>query len=187
MTNFDNEMRELRDIVRMLNPTGKNGFEGLMAAVLTDIAKISFGLAKSGPQGGKDGQSALNSGAISFEGKLYDEQVSKNEVLSKIAEVAASDGGDADLWILGSTGTVSTQDVKLVSALGEKLAIMTLILDWSIVGLPSFATLLAMAPETTGSFLWSRTGVNEQRHFSKARFRSASSTVRRPSASSMPP
>lgn len=162
MTNFDSQVSELRDIVRKLAATGENGFEGLMAAVLTDITKTSFGLAKSGSQRGKDGQSVLNAGVTSFEGKLYKGRVPKNEVLSKIAEIAADDDGEADLWILGSTGTVSTQDVNTVAALGERLAIMTLILDWAKVGLPAFATLLAMAPATAASFLAPRTGVTEQ-------------------------
>jgi hypothetical protein len=60
---------DLRATVRKLKPTGPDGFEGLMAAVLTDLPKRSFALASSGSQRGKDGQSALDDGAISFEGK----------------------------------------------------------------------------------------------------------------------
>ena len=54
MTTVDNQFDDLRDLVRKLDPTGPDGFEGLMAAVLTDITKTSFGLANSGSQRGKE-------------------------------------------------------------------------------------------------------------------------------------
>jgi len=162
MTTADNQFDDLRDLVRQLKSTGPDGFEGLMAAVLTDITKTSFGLANSGSQRGKDGQSVLNDGAISFEGKLYDETVPKNEILTKIAEIAADDDGAADLWILGSTGTVATQVVNTANALGKKFAVGVLIADWSTVGLPTLATILAMAPAVTAKFIAGKIGASEQ-------------------------
>ncbi|WP_316176349.1 hypothetical protein [Bradyrhizobium sp. SZCCHNRI1073] len=80
MTTIDN----LRDTLRKLKPTGPDGFEGLMAAVLTDITKRTFALASSGSQRGKDGQSVLDEGAIAFEGKLYEDAVAKDQMLSKM-------------------------------------------------------------------------------------------------------
>ena len=50
-----------------------DGFEGLMAAVLSDLTKRSFALASAGSQHGKDGQSALDGGTIVFEAKRYDD------------------------------------------------------------------------------------------------------------------
>ncbi|PKQ07117.1 MAG: hypothetical protein CVT72_04380, partial [Alphaproteobacteria bacterium HGW-Alphaproteobacteria-11] len=152
---------ELRDIVRKLDATGDEGFEGLLAVVLTDVTKTSFSLAKSGSQRGKDGQSTFDPGTISFEGKRYDETVPKNEVLSKIAEIAADDKGHTDLWILGSTGTIRTQDIEAITALGERLAIGTLILDWSATGLTGLGTLLAMAPDRSATFIADKTKVPE--------------------------
>jgi hypothetical protein len=49
----------------------------------------------------------------------------------------------------------------MIKALGERVAIGTLILDWSTTGLPPFAALLGMAPAATASFLASRTGTAE--------------------------
>ena len=167
MTNVDKQFDDLRDLVRKLDPTGPDGFEGLMAAVLTDITKTSFGMANAGSQRGKDGQSILNDGAISFEGKLYDETVPKNEILTKIAEMAADDDGAADLWILGSTGTVATQVVNTANALGKKFAVAILIADWSTVALPTLATILAMAPAVTAKFIAGKTGVSEQKILDK--------------------
>src|ERR1700733_1037489 len=129
MTNSANHLNELRDIVRKLKPTGPDGFEGLLAVVLTEITKTSFGLAHAGSQHGKDGQSILNDNSISFEGKLYDDDVPKNEILSKIAEIAADDDGAADLWVLGSTGPVATQVVNTVNALGRRISVATLVAD----------------------------------------------------------
>src|SRR6202035_3343219 len=142
--NRNSQIGELREIVRRLNPTGDDGFEGLMAMVLTDVTKTTFSLAKSGSQQGRDGQSALNSGAIIFEAKLYDAQVPKNEIVSKIAEIAVNDDGDADLWIVGSTGTIRSQDVTTIEGVGKTLGIGTLILDWPDTGLAPFAALLGM-------------------------------------------
>jgi hypothetical protein len=42
MSELASEIEELRDLIRKLEPTGEDGFEGLMARVLTDITKTSF-------------------------------------------------------------------------------------------------------------------------------------------------
>jgi hypothetical protein len=89
-------MDDLRTTVRKLKPTGPDGFEGLMAAVLTDLTKRTFALASSGSQRGKDGQSALD-GAIAFEGKLYEDAVAKDQILAKIAEIAGDEDGETGL------------------------------------------------------------------------------------------
>ena len=52
----DGEIDELRAFVRRLPPTGPDGFEGLLAAVLTSLLKVAFVLAKSGSQQGRDGE-----------------------------------------------------------------------------------------------------------------------------------
>jgi hypothetical protein len=41
MTNVDKQFDDLRDLVRKLDPTGPDGFEGLMAAMLTDNIRTS--------------------------------------------------------------------------------------------------------------------------------------------------
>jgi hypothetical protein len=147
------ELDELRDIVRNIDAVGENGFEGLMAVALTEITSTVFNLAKSGSQHGKDGSSALNAGSLAFEGKRYDRAVPKNEVLSKIAEIAGNDQGNVDLWILGATAPVSIQDISAIEAVGSRLAVGTLILDWPAIALPPLATLLAMATGPTAAFL----------------------------------
>jgi hypothetical protein len=105
-------INDLRDAVRKLKPTGPDGFEGLIAAVLTDLTKRTFELASSGSQRGKDGQSSVDGGAISFEGKLYEDAVARDQILSKIAEIAGDEEGQTELRILASTSPVSTQHIN---------------------------------------------------------------------------
>ncbi|SFK19167.1 hypothetical protein [Bradyrhizobium sp. Gha] len=144
---------DLRETVRKLDATGPNGFEGLMAAVLTELTGRTFALASSGSQRGKDGQSVLDDGAISFEGKLYEDAVAKDQILSKIAEIAADEEGQTELWILASTGPISVQHINTAQKAGKKLGIAVKVLSWPATGLSELAALLAMAPVTSADFL----------------------------------
>ena len=132
-----------------------------MAAVLTDLTKRTFALASSGSQRGKDGQSALDDGAISFEGKLYEDAVAKDQILSKIAEVAIDEEGQTELWILASTGPVSTQHINTARRAGRKLGLAVMVLAWPTTGLSEFATLLAMAPTVAAEFLSDKTSTSK--------------------------
>jgi hypothetical protein len=151
----------LRATVRKLKPTGSDGFEGLMAAVLTDLTKRTFALASSGAQRGKDGQSALDDGAISFEGKLYEDKVAKDQILSKITEIAVDEEGQTELWILASTGPVSTQHINIARKAGRKLGLAVKVLAWPTTGLSEFATLMAIAPAVSAEFLSDKTGTSK--------------------------
>jgi len=148
---------DLRDTVRQLDPTGPNGFEGLMAAVLTELTGRTFALASSGSQRGKDGQSILDGGAISFEGKLYEDAVAKDQIFSKIAEIAADEEGQTELWILASTGPISVQHITTAQKVGKKLGLAVKVLAWPATGLSELATLLAMAPTASANFLSTQT------------------------------
>lgn len=163
MTKPDAEIEELRETIRKLEPTGPNGFEGLLAAALTDFLKVLFVLAKSGSQRGRDGDSSLSDQATKFEAKLYKDDVPRDQVLSKLAEIAADEHGQTDLWILGSTGPVAAQDVQAAKTVGRQLGVGVLIFDWPPAGLPSLATLLALAPDVTTKFLSQKLGEDEAR------------------------
>jgi len=67
LINAGDHFASLRDAIRELNAAGADGFEGLIAAVLSDITKTAFALASSGSQRGKDGNSSLNNAAVAFE------------------------------------------------------------------------------------------------------------------------
>jgi hypothetical protein len=153
-------IHDLRATVRKLRPTGPDGFEGLMAAVLTDLTSRTFALASAGAQHGKDGQSALD-GAIAFEAKLYEDAVAKDQILSKIAEIAGDEEGETELWILGSTGPVVTQHIETAKRVAKKVGVAVKVLAWPETGLSELATLLAMTPAVSAAFLAGKTGTPE--------------------------
>ncbi len=158
------EIEGLRDLIRGLEPTGEEGFEGLLAAVLTDVLKVNFVLAKSGSQQGRDGDTPLSDQAIKFEAKLYSDSdnVPKEQVFSKLAEIAADERGQTDLWILCSTGTVAAQDAETARNFGRQTGVGVLIFDWSPAGLASLPTLLALAPGVAANFLSAKLGKDDQ-------------------------
>ena len=114
------KISEFREVILKLHSVGSDGFEGLLAVALTETTKTVFNLAKSGTQGGKDGQSALNSGAVTFEAKLYKGVVPPDEVITKIAQISANKNGRTELFIIGSTSTVSTQTAETIAAAGSR-------------------------------------------------------------------
>ena len=106
---FRKHIEDLRAALLKLSPTGDEGFEGLIAATLTEITGVPFRLAGGGSQFGVDAKPAYESDSVCFEGKRYGGQIPRNEVLSKIAELSIRDDGDVDLWVLGATSQVRSQ------------------------------------------------------------------------------
>jgi hypothetical protein len=151
---LDQHLENLRQALLQLKPAGDEGFEGLLAKVFSYIAGASFRLAKSGTQAGKDGGSALDSSAVSFEAKRYDDEIPKEKIISKIAELGASNGG-TNLWVLATTTEVATQDADTCKKVGADRGIEVLILDWTCAGLPPLGVVLAAASNVTSNFLQS--------------------------------
>ncbi len=147
------DIEKLRRWVHALDPTGDDEFEGLLAAVLTELTGIAFVLAKSGSQQGRDGEPSLLDPVVKFEAKRYDSAVPREQVLSKIAEAGVDRKGQTDLWLLGSTGSIAAQDVETAKDIGSQSGVGVLVFDWSSAGLPGLPALLGMAPEVTAGFL----------------------------------
>lgn len=142
----------LRAVLLELPATGARGFEGLIATALAEVCGVPFRLAGSGAQFGVDARATYADDAICLEGKRYATRINKNEVISKIAEAAISDG-DIDLWVLGASVQISAQLAGSVKKLGEQHGIGTLILDWTTNDLPPLAVVLAMAETAVPEFL----------------------------------
>lgn len=154
MTAFlDEHTANLRAALLALPPSGAAGFEGLLAAALTEIAGVPFRLAGSGSQFGLDGKAAYETDGVCFEGKRYDGDIPRTEVLAKIADLSIRDTSYTDLWVLGATTEVKTQLVDEVRALARKDGVAVLILDWTDTGLPPLAAALAMARTAAAKFL----------------------------------
>ena len=141
----------LKSYLLELRATGSNGFEGLMASVLTDVTGIAFRLAASGSQFGSDGSAVREEDGVSFECKRYKGRIPRSEILSKIAELSRS-SGSVDAWFLCATSEVSAQIVRDVQEHGRQFGIGTIVLDWAGV-LPRLAVAVAMStPATRHSF-----------------------------------
>jgi hypothetical protein len=152
--NLDNHKDNLRRALLELKPTGSNGFEGLIGTVLTGITGIPFRHAASGSQHGIDGKAAYQDDGVAFEAKRYDkEQLSRTDVLSKLADIGMHDAGITDLWILGATTPVSTQIQDAARKRAEKDGISVLILDWCDNDLPVLGVALAMAESASRAHL----------------------------------
>ena len=152
MTDLSDHLSNLRAVLTDLEPTGQEGFEGLIGTALSEIASVPFRLARSGSQFGVDGRSAHARGGICFECKRYTGQVPAPEVMSKIGELSIGDT-DIDLWVLCVTSPLGSQIADNVSRFSERSSISTLILDWPDNGLPPLAVALAMASGKVGDLL----------------------------------
>src|SRR4051794_38798940 len=104
-------IEDFRQNIRKLKPDGDDGFEGLIATVLSDLTGRTFALASAGSQRGMDGQSGLDSGAIVFEAKRYDDSVPKDKIYAKILDIAADKTSATELYILAATGPISAQHI----------------------------------------------------------------------------
>lgn len=158
----------LRDNIRKLDPTEANGFEGLMAVVLSDLTGRDFVLASAGSQGGRDGQSAFDRGEILFEAKRYDHSLPKDQAFGKVFEIGASKARlTTELFILGITAPVSAQHLTALHDGAEALGFKALVLAWPESGIPDFAVLLAIAPAAAAAFIASNTDAGEAEVFAQ--------------------
>ena len=140
-------LEALKSFLLKLRATGGDGFEGLMANVLTDVTGISFRLAASGSQFGSDGSAVREEDGVSFECKRYKDRIPRSEILSKIAELSLS-SASVDAWFLCATSEVSAQIARDVLKHGREFGIGTIVLDWAGV-VPRLAVAVAMSTHAT--------------------------------------
>jgi len=145
-------LENLRQVLLALDPSGKDGFEGLIATAFETIVHAPFRLAKSGSQNGIDGKAVDGPDAISFECKRYDGNPGKDKLLVKVAELSNSQS-ETELWIPCVTAPVPTQDSDAVLAHASTCGIPVLLIDWTDSGLPPLAVILAMAGDAVKNFL----------------------------------
>lgn len=129
-TGTDVHLAALKEALLSLDATGAKGFEGLLAAVLSEICGQPFRLASSGSQRGRDGNSAFDDGATYFEAKLYEGKVEATAVAKKLVELDLDDEGQVDTWALCATSAISTQLEEQCRKSLAKNGIGCLILDW---------------------------------------------------------
>ena len=145
-------LSELKEALLQLQPTGDKGFEGLLAHILSHITKQDFRLASSGLQLGIDGETLAGLNHISFEGKLYNGTLNKDQILSKITSIIAS-SSPPDIWILGATIGVNTQLLDQAGKAAEKNGIELLVFDWpNSSAIPPLAAACTMAADKAKTF-----------------------------------
>lgn len=147
------QLEKLRGSLVALNATSAIGFEGFIRVVLTKLTNIPFRLAASGLQGGMDGDAALRNDAVSFEAKRYSGTIHRNEVLTKIVDLARNKEAPDRLWVLGATTEINTQLASAIRESGDQNAISTLILDWTAEPLPLLAVAAVAAGVSAIDFL----------------------------------
>ena len=147
----------LLQALRNLSPTGKDGFEGLLALVLARISGNPMRLAASGYQFGVDGQGENRAKPVCFEAKRYSSNLSRELVLSKIADLGRRKTEAEILWVLGATVEVPNQLAQDLETDGEKHGIASLVLDWNDQDTPSLGVTLANAGDDIAAWIAFRT------------------------------
>ncbi|MEB0032179.1 hypothetical protein QN372_15585 [Undibacterium sp. RTI2.1] len=133
-----------------LNAVGHDGFEGLIAEVLTHACGSQFRLASSGSQGGRDG----DDGSVYFETKRYGSDLKRHTVSDKLLELSVRGVEHIDLFVLATTCGVSAQHTEFYRKACEDIGIEFLLLDWdeSNLSTPTLAVLLSLAAEVAQRF-----------------------------------
>lgn len=103
--------RAIVDILRKLQPSGPDGFEGLIAELLGRLTGRRYYLARSGAQAGRDLSSDRSLGSVmAIECKRYGSETRLDERLLLGELVQATESiPDLDLWVLVTTRDVSSQ------------------------------------------------------------------------------
>ena len=150
-------LEPLKLAITNLKPTGKDGFEGLLALALSQITRNPMRLAASGIQFGVDGQGEDRLNPVCFEAKRYSSNLSREVVLSKISDLGRRKNEAEILWVLGATVEVPNQLVQDLHSEGEEKGIATLVLDWNDHSLPSLAVMLSRARSNIAGWIAERT------------------------------
>lgn len=154
--NLKDSLEILKATLVRLAATGDDGFEGLMAVILTVITGHPFRLASAGSQGGLDGRTHNGLIDIAYEAKLYTSALGAKVVHDKITVLLGS-AQPPDLWILGATVPASTQVLAPMTVAAERAGLAILVLDWAKSGqIPPLAAACALAPTETADFLADR-------------------------------
>ena len=147
-------LENLKTALLKLSPTGSDGFEGLLAAVLTVACEQPFRLASNGSQRGRDGDSAFDAGATYFEAKRYSDNIPKAEIASKLMYLETDDQGQVDTWVIGATSPIPALNAKDFRNLAERKGIGLVLLDWTDnTPLPPLAAVVVMGGQAAKDFL----------------------------------
>jgi hypothetical protein len=146
-------LNNLRTQLLQLEPAGPNGFEGLIASALADLTGLTFRLAKSGSQFGRDASTPRGRFAIAMEAKRYKEPLRLEDVAGKIWVASNELASNVDVWVLCATSEMGDGVLPKLEQMLEDKGITLLILDWTLAPLPRLATLLAATRSSVKQWL----------------------------------
>lgn len=142
--NLQSARVNLQTLLRQWEPAaGPKGFEGLVARALAALTGMTFRLAKSGSQFGRDGATPSGPFSIAMEAKRYSTSVPLQELAGKATLAAFDLAGEIDLWVLAATVEVGETTERLLRQILEREGISLLTLDWTDGSLPPLGVLLA--------------------------------------------
>jgi hypothetical protein len=136
-------LKTLRQNLLKLEPSGPKGFEGLIATALADLTGLTFRLAKSGSQFGRDASTPRARFAIAMEAKRYTESLRLEDVAGKIWIASNELASDVDVWVLCASSEMGDGVLQKLEQMLEDKGISLLMLDWTAAPLPRLAVLLA--------------------------------------------
>lgn len=128
----------LATALQALEPTGKAGFEGLVAEMLSDLSGVSFRPARSGPQKGRDLDSDPASPWFAVvECKRYrgDTKLDQRELIAEI-HIATSEDPQIDIWILATSRDVDANVARWLKQVSSDRGVDFLILQCGSAGDP---------------------------------------------------
>jgi hypothetical protein len=108
-------------------------------SALSGLTGLTFRLARSGSQFGRDGASAPSDAfAIGFEAKHYKNDIGTDDLAGKSVSAGVCMGGKVDLWAVATTAEIGEQTVSALAPALEERGITWLSLDWTSDPLPPF-------------------------------------------------
>lgn len=143
------------DALRRLEPSGFDGFEGLIAKLLSSLTEQHFRLARSGSQMGRDMHSReLAANVIAVECKRYkeDTQLDTRELLGELTELKL-DIPDIDLWVLVASRNVDSRLFETLEQAAEMLDIAFVCISTNDGTPSSLEVLCASASHITLNYL----------------------------------
>lgn len=143
------------DLLLTLPPTGWEGFEGLMAAVLADLAGEPIYLAKAGWQAGLDGRSNPSAASIAFEAKRYGagRSIDDRSLLGELEELGHDAQFRPEIWLVAASVPITAQTRTKIVRSARAKGIHVPIVDWSPPEMPALVAFLASAKESVVAWL----------------------------------
>lgn len=162
--------RAIVDFLRKLQPSGPDGFEGLVVELLGRLTGRRYYLARSGEQAGCDLNSDRSLGnVIAVECKRYEATtaLSERDLLGELVQATMS-FPDLDVWVLVSTRHTSSQLEMALSGAARELGVGVEIVSAGDGSPSSLEVLCAQAPEIVVRYVESRVSREEKDELARA-------------------